>query len=188
MAMAEAMARARTSTKRATLESLDTLRRLIVTERLHRVTRRAAILSLFGAAVMAPSANVRAQGLASMTVHKDPSCDCCLAWVKHVRAAGFTVSVIETDRMDAVKARLGIPNELASCHTAELGGYAIEGHVPVGAIVRLLAEKPAANGLAVPGMPRGSPGMDGAPDTYNVVLFGPDGIRTFARYRGSQEI
>jgi hypothetical protein len=159
-----------------------------VNEKLNRPTRRSAVMFLFIASVIAPSVNVGAQGLPAMTVHKDPSCGCCLAWVKHLTAAGFTISVIETDRMDVVKARLGIPQELASCHTAELGGYAIEGHVPPSAIARLLAEKPAANGLAVPGMPPGAPGMGGASDTYDVVLFGSDGPRTFARYRGSQEI
>ena len=82
-----------------------------------------------------------------------------------------------------------MPANLVSCHTAEVQGYVIEGHVPAAAIQRLLRDKPKAAGLAVPGMPIGSPGMEGGtPETYEVVLFGPQGQRTFARYRGSQEI
>jgi hypothetical protein len=151
-------------------------------------TRRLALLSLFGSVLMVSHVRVQAEPSA-VTVYKDPNCDCCLAWVRHLTAAGFAVSVVETHRVDAIKARLGIPSELASCHTAELGNYAIEGHVPAGAIARLLAERPAAKGLAVPGMPIGAPGMGGSPpEVYEVVLFGPQGRRTFARYRGSQEI
>ncbi len=152
-------------------------------------TRRVTLLLLVGMALTVPRVHVRAESLSAMTVHKDPSCGCCLAWVQHLKGAGFTVSVVETDRLDTVKARLGVPHELESCHTAELGDYAIEGHVPAGAIARLLADRPAAKGLAVPGMPVGAPGMgDGPPETYEVVLFGPEGRRTFARYRGLQEI
>jgi hypothetical protein len=151
-------------------------------------TRRAVLVSLFGIAITFSRA-ARAEASLVMTVHKDPNCGCCLAWIEHVIAAGFRVSVVETDRLDAVRARLGIPPELASCHTAELLGYTIEGHVPAGAIARLLAVKPAAKGLAVPGMPVGAPGMGGSPPaSYEVVLFGPDGRRTFARYRGTQEL
>jgi hypothetical protein len=98
--------------------------------------------------------------------------------------------VIETSELNRVKVRLGVPQVLASCHTAEVAGYVIEGHVPAGAIKRLLAEKLQAR-LAVPGMPVGSPGMEvegTAPETYEVVPFGPAGQRTFARYRGVQEV
>ena len=104
-------------------------------------------------------------------------------------AAGFIVTVVDTTHVDAVKTRLGVPNELASCHTAEISGYAIEGHVPAPAIIQLLAEKPMAKGLAVPGMPVGSPGMDGwSLATYDVILFGSNGQRTYARYRGAKQI
>ena len=109
----------------------------------------------------------------------------------HVRAAGFPVDVIESADVNRLKVRLGVPQALASCHTAEVGGYVLEGHVPAGAIKRLLAEKPQAKGLAVAGMPVGSPGMEveGAePDTYEVVLFGPAGQRTFTRYKGPAEV
>jgi hypothetical protein len=103
--------------------------------------------------------------------------------------AGFSVMVDNATDLSAVKARLGVPDELASCHTAEISGYAIEGHVPASAIMRLLAEKPAAKGLAVPGMPIGAPGMDGwSLQSYEVILFGSAVQRTYARYRGAQEI
>lgn len=135
-----------------------------------------------------PSLAAAAEALPKMTVTKDPSCGCCGAWVDHVREAGFAVEVIESPGVSRLKARLGVPQALASCHTAEIGGYVIEGHVPADAIKRLLAEKPQARGLAVPGMPVGSPGMEVSgveDDTYDVVLFGPAGQRSFARYKGS---
>jgi hypothetical protein len=127
--------------------------------------------------------------LPRITVTKDPSCGCCGAWVDHVRAAGFPVEVIESPAVNRLKIRLGVPQDLASCHTAEVGGYVIEGHVPADAIKRLLAEKPQAKGLAVAGMPIGSPGMEVAGvenDAYDIMLFGPAGQKTFARYNGPQ--
>jgi hypothetical protein len=151
-------------------------------------TRRAFAAGLAGAVLASP---LRAsEGLPKVTVTKDPSCGCCSGWVDHLKQAGFPVEIVEDAEIGRVKARLGVPQALASCHTAEVGGYVIEGHVPAGSIRRLLAEKPQATGLAVPGMPVGSPGMavEGMePDTYEVVLFGPQGQRTFARYRGAQE-
>jgi len=151
-------------------------------------SRRTALGWALGAA-LAAAAPVRAAGLPQATVHRDPSCGCCGAWVEHLRRAGFPVAVVETGDVDAVKRRLGVPADLAACHTAEVGGYVIEGHVPAGAVRRLLAEKPVALGLAVPGMPVGSPGMEGSPpETYEVVLFGTGGRRTFARYRGDREL
>ncbi len=105
-----------------------------------------------------------------------------------MRAEGFPVDVTEAP-VNPLKARLGVPKALSSCHTAQVGGYVIEGHVPAHAIKRLLAEKPASTGLAVPGMPVGSPGMEaeGVPaQVYDVVLFGPDDqAQTFGRYRGA---
>ena len=99
---------------------------------------------------------------------------------------GNHVTVIDTDELSGLKARLGVPQDLASCHTAEVNGYVVEGHVPADAIVRLLKEAPRAKGLAVPGMPVGSPGMEGgAPEEYEVVLFGDNERSTFARYRGA---
>jgi hypothetical protein len=124
-------------------------------------------------------------------VTKDPNCGCCGGWVDHLKAAGFAVEVAETGALDQVKAKLGVPNDLAACHTAEIEGYVIEGHVPAVAIRRLLSEKPQAKGLAVPGMPVGSPGMEVAgaqADVYDVVLFGAFGKRVFARFEGGHEL
>lgn len=148
-------------------------------------TRRAVVLGL--AASAAFGRHARAQGLATVEVTKDPTCGCCEKWLAHLSEGGFTVTVTKAP-VNPLKVRLGVPRELASCHTAQVGGYVIEGHVPAGAIRRLLAERPEGTGLAVPGMPAGSPGMEVEgmdPDNYDVVLFGPDRRRTvFARYRG----
>jgi hypothetical protein len=129
--------------------------------------------------------------LPKMVVNRDPNCGCCGAWVEHVKAAGFPVEVVEAADLGPLKAKLGVPEQLTSCHTAEVGGYVVEGHVPAGAIAQLLIERPQASGLAVPGMPVGSPGMEiaGKPDeTYEVMLFGPHGRRVFRRYRGLREV
>jgi hypothetical protein len=147
----------------------------------HGFTRR---LALIGAAalVLRPGALIATEGPV-ITVHKDPSCGCCSGWVRRLQGAGFVAKVLETRDIDAAKARLGVPDDLAACHTAELSGYVVEGHVPAAALERLLVEKPKAAGLAVPGMPVGSPGMEGeSPEPYDVVLFGPDGRRIYARF------
>lgn len=121
-------------------------------------------------------------------VWKDPSCGCCKDWIAHLEKAGFEVRVHETGNASA-RTRLGIPAKLGSCHTASIEGYAIEGHVPAREIQRLLREKPKAVGLAVPGMPVGSPGMDGPvygnrKDAYDVLLVRADGISTvYQSYR-----
>ena len=151
------------------------------------LTRRHALATL-GAVVLARPA--LAQSRPTMLIHKDPDCDCCLAWAKHVRDAGFAVVIRETADLQAIRVRRRIPDKLAACHTADIDGFVVEGHVPAAEIIRLLAERPRALGLAVPGMPTGAPGMEvpGAPpDTYQVVLFG-SGQDTFARYKGVQRI
>jgi hypothetical protein len=108
----------------------------------------------------------------AIVIYKDPNCGCCKEWVTHVRGAGFTPTVHDTADMKTVKASMGVPSALESCHTARVGGYTIEGHVPADLIEKLLREKPVALGLAVPGMPMGSPGMEGPrKDAYDVVLF-----------------
>ena len=122
-------------------------------------------------------------------VWKDPACGCCKDWVTHLEGAGFKVKVSDTGN-DAVRTRLGIDQKHGSCHTALVGGYAIEGHVPAREIKRLLAERPAAIGLAVPGMPVGSPGMDGAvygnrKDSFDVLLLAKDGsTKVYQHYEG----
>ncbi len=155
------------------------------------ISRRALLAGLAVSALSVLARPVLAvETLPGMVVTKDPTCGCCTAWVEQVRAAGFDVAVVESSELSRVKMRLGVPQTLASCHTAEIGGYVIEGHVPPAVIKRLLAEKPDAKGLAVPGMPVGSPGMEVEgmePDTFEVVLFGPSGQRTYARYTGGRE-
>ncbi|MDD1526855.1 metal-binding protein [Bradyrhizobium sp. WBOS7] len=163
-------------------------------ERGHVMTRRslaglmAAAVAAVAAVLVRPAVAAQAQD-ATITVHRDPSCGCCAGWVQHLRDAGFVVQVEETADLDVVRNRLGIPSDLAACHTAEVAGYLIEGHVPAAAVRRLLSERPIAKGLAVPGMPVGSPGMEGGkPEPYTVVLFGADGQRPFMRFVGSQVI
>ena len=152
-------------------------------------TRRVFLAGLTASVIVGDPQHAGAQSLPKVIVTKDPSCGCCSAWADHIRAAGFSIETRETSDINRFKVRQGVPRALFSCHTADVGGYVIEGHVPAQAIKRLLAERPQAKGLAVPGMPAGSPGMDVegiAPDTYDVVLFGPLGVSTFARYRGGQ--
>ncbi len=112
-------------------------------------------------------------------VYRDPECGCCEAWAEIARKAGYEVTVESRADMPAIKALHGVPDELRSCHTAVAGGYAIEGHVPLKSVARLLAERPDdIRGIAVPGMPRGSPGMempDGSIDAYTVMAFGAAG-------------
>ena len=128
---------------------------------------------------LAPKAMPAAStGLPALLVHKHESCGCCGAWVDHMRTAGFAVDVRNVEDMQPVKSRLGVPHEMASCHTGEIAGYFNEGHVPAGDIKRLLQERPDAKGLALPGMPVGSPGMEhpeGFRQPYTVVLVGHDG-------------
>jgi len=109
-------------------------------------------------------------------VWRSPTCGCCGEWVKHLQKNGFATKVHMVDDTSAMRRALGIPAELGSCHTAKVEGYAIEGHVPASDIKRLLAQRPRARGLAAPGMPAGSPGMDvpGSPP-YEVVLVAADG-------------
>lgn len=125
-------------------------------------------------AAVAPSAGGRTGEPApdTVVVYLSPTCSCCSRWVQHLRDAGLRVEV-RNENMSELKARLGIPPDLASCHTATVGGYVIEGHVPAADIRRLLAERPRARGLAAPGMPLGSPGMEqvGRVNPYEVLLF-----------------
>jgi hypothetical protein len=149
---------------------------------LHRRT-----LLLFALA-SAANASFGAAPRPKVEVWKDPSCGCCKDWVDHLEKSGFDVMVNDSGN-DQARQRLGIPQRLGSCHTASVGGYALEGHVPAREIKRLLAAKPKALGLAVPGMPVGSPGMDGAiykgrKDPFEVLLVAKDGTSTvYQSYR-----
>lgn len=116
---------------------------------------------------------------ATLTVMKSPACGCCAKWIEHVEKHGFTVKVVNVEDIMAVKAKAGIPDHLASCHTTTVDGYVIEGHVPAADIKKLLASKPKAKGIAVPGMPAGSPGMEHAgTQPYQTLLIKADGSTT----------
>ena len=136
------------------------------------VSRRAllAAFAAVGASTILPRPARAAEGVA-INVWKSRYCGCCGGWVDYMRTKGYRVNVTAIEDMDPLKTRLGIPRDLESCHTAKVGDYLIEGHVPEPAIAKLLAERPAVKGLALPGMPAGSPGMDGAPGVYDVIGF-----------------
>ncbi len=152
-----------------------------------------AVAPAAGAATAAAQAGRAGQAaeaaLPTVLVHKSPSCGCCGVWVEHLRQAGFNVDVRDVDDMGPVKQRLGVPHGKGSCHTAEVGGYLVEGHVPAEDVKRLLAQRPAARGLVLPGMPMGSPGMempDGRVQPYTVELVAQDGSTTpFAHHGGA---
>ncbi len=122
----------------------------------------------------------------TLVMHKSAGCGCCGVWAEHMRAAGFAVEERVTEDLASIKARVGLPYGMGSCHTAEVGGYFIEGHVPAQAVRRLLAERPDARGLTVPGMPIGSPGMehpDGRVQPDAVLLVDAEGgTREYARH------
>lgn len=114
-----------------------------------------------------------------VTVYKTPTCGCCKKWVNHLESNGFEVESVDMRDLRMIKSMSGITPELSSCHTAIVDGYTIEGHVPADDIKRLLEERPAVKGLAVPGMPMGSPGMEGPrKDAYDVMAFGEGGKAT----------
>jgi hypothetical protein len=135
-------------------------------------------VSLFGAliGVTALIVSQRPAQAADVVVYKSPTCGCCKNWVSHLEKNGYTVEVRNQRDMSPIKAELGVPRHLQSCHTAKVGNYVIEGHVPAAEIARLLEEKPLIKGLAVPGMPMGSPGMEGPrKDAYDIISFREDG-------------
>ena len=146
------------------------------------LTRRQASLALASAAI-APLLPARA-ATTVIEVWTGPSCGCCHGWIDHLKASGFEVVTHDGGNSEA-RTRLGMPIAYGSCHTGSVEGYAIEGHVPAREVQRLLAERPAAIGLSVPGMPRGSPGMESpVHDPYDVLLVARDGRSTvFQSYR-----
>ena len=154
------------------------------------ITRRAFVAQTAGLALGAVGAG-RLVGQAAgsptaITVYKSASCGCCAKWVDHLRANGFAPTVHDETDMDAIKDELGVPKDLRSCHTALVDRYLVEGHVPASDIRRLLKEHPAVAGLAVPGMPKSTPGMavpGDTPEPYEVVAFARDGKTTsYARH------
>jgi len=140
-------------------------------------------LAAAGAALSARPAGTSSAQAPAMVVYKSPSCGCCGKWVEHVKAAGFTVEVHDVADVQPVKRELGVPEGLASCHTALVGKYVIEGHVPADLIKKLVAEKSSNRGLAVPGMVTGSPGMEGPnAKAYDIIAFDQTGkTSTYAR-------
>ncbi len=135
------------------------------------------------AGLMAATASQPARA-AEIAVTKSPWCGCCEQWIGHMRSQGHTVAVQDMEDLDAIKKMARVPEDLQSCHTAFVADYVLEGHVPAADLARLLAERPKARGLAVPGMAGGSPGMESAAaEPYEVVLFQTDGgARVFSRY------
>lgn len=125
------------------------------------------------------------RGNNKMTVYRSPACGCCGAWIDHVKKQGFQVTDIKTDKMDAIKQKHRLPPQLASCHTAIIDGYVIEGHVPADDIKRFLKQKPAMAGLSVPAMPIGTPGMEmkNRKQPFDVLAFNNQGkVTVFTRY------
>lgn len=135
------------------------------------------LISLLGASAAMAQATV-------VEVFKSPYCGCCGKWVEHMRQNGFEVKAHDVEDVPAVRQKLGMPDRLGSCHTAKIGGYIVEGHVPAADIQRLLKEKPKALGLSVPSMPPGSPGMESSkPIPYQTLLVQSDGsTRVFAQH------
>src|SRR4051812_11152683 len=149
---------------------------------LFRVASVAALATLISASAPGTNGTVKPTHI---VVYKDPNCGCCKGWIEHLRKHGFDVAVRDTSDVSGAKRTGRVPERLASCHTAFVNGYVVEGHVPAADIQRMLEEKPKIAGIAVPGMPAGSPGMDmgGRADRYDVVAFTRDGrTSVFARH------
>lgn len=145
---------------------------------------RRTMLSLILAAIPVAACS-RSAKAPELQVYKSPTCGCCGAWVEHIRASGLQAVVHETEDLNPVAARLGVPDALRSCHTAVIDGHFVEGHVPAADIKKLIAERPPARGIAVPGMPIGSPGMEQGDrrDAYVTLLVNRQGVaRTFATH------
>jgi len=150
------------------------------------IARTAGAGAVLTAVLPSVSSAATSAAAARIVVYKDPSCGCCTKWVEHLRSAGLRPEVHDRSDMDALKRSLGVPSALQSCHTAVAGRYVIEGHVPAADVKRLVAAAPKGIiGIAVPGMPAGSPGMEvpGRADRYDVIAFAADGTtKLFAHH------
>jgi hypothetical protein len=145
-------------------------------------TRRLFMLAA-AASCAAAAFRVQAQAKPKVLVYKNPSCGCCGEWVKHMRANGFQVETHDVPDVTPIRQGNGVPDALASCHTALVGPYALEGHVPAADVWRLLRERPKLKGLSVPGMVVGSPGMEtGPPQPFATIAFDGRGSRVYARH------
>ena len=155
---------------------------------------KATIFALALAAVLSPAAGSAQSRPAApkptlLAVYKTPTCGCCAKWVEHMKQNGFTVHVTDMNDLSTIKARHGVPAKVQSSHTGIVNGYVVEGHVPAVDVKRLLKERPAVAGLALPGMPSGSPGMEAPaniqPPPYEVLTFDKKGVtRVYARHGG----
>lgn len=145
--------------------------------------RALSVMGIVVAAIIGVSCTQAPAETMEVTVYKTATCGCCKSWIQHLRANGFAVTAYDVQNLDQIRRQNGVSPQLASCHTARVGGYVVEGHVPAQDIKRLLAEKPSVTGLAVPGMPASAPGMDVGKDPYNVYTFNVDGSTSvYARY------
>jgi hypothetical protein len=152
--------------------------------------RRLALV-LVALLLLVPAVGTTAQSRqTAIEVYKSPTCGCCSQWVEHLKRHGFTVRTTDTESIDELKASRGVPPRARSCHTALVGGYVVEGHVPAAEVRRLLKERPAVAGIAVAGMPLGSPGMEvegRKPQTYNVISFDKQGAtKVFSTQNGAK--
>ncbi|MFY9315911.1 MAG: DUF411 domain-containing protein [Burkholderiales bacterium] len=147
-------------------------------------TRRSFVFAASAIVALGALPGARAQqALPPVTVYKSPTCSCCGEWVKHMQSAGFRVEAHDIADVKPIRRKYGVPDDLASCHTASVAGYVIEGHVPAADIKRLLREKTKAKGLAVPGMVDGSPGMEQrSPRPYATIAFDERGSRVFEQH------
>ncbi len=151
-------------------------------------SRRNFIIGLVSAGtaglVIRTAPSVAARNLPAMTIYKSPSCGCCVKWAEHLRANGFQTLLVDREDLQTIKSARAVPDALQSCHTAIIGDYTIEGHVPARDIELLLALEPDALGLAVPGMPIGSPGMEvgSEKEPFASYLFTDDGYAVFAQH------
>ena len=144
------------------------------------MTRRTLLAALSLVALLVATASAQAPALTKMTVYKSPTCGCCAKWVENMKAAGFKVQVQDMDDLTEIKQASGVPVRIRTCHTAVVGNYVVEGHVPADLVKKMLSEKPKMTGIAVPGMPVGSPGMESGNEKtpYDVVLFDKTGKTT----------
>jgi hypothetical protein len=145
---------------------------------LHPILRTTLAVSAAAVTILLVQWGSSAQSKPMMSVYKTATCGCCGKWVEHMKAEGFVLTVQDVDDINAVKEKLGVKPELSSCHTSVVNGYVIEGHVPAAAVHRLLKERPRVAGIAVPGMPAGSPGMEvpsGHRDPYAILTFDKSG-------------
>ncbi len=150
--------------------------------------RRRLFNALPLAAILPTAWGTAAQAKGTITAYRNPGCGCCEIWAEQLKAAGFDMTMQDDPDLAARRTAAGVPTDLEGCHTAMLGDYVIEGHVPLAEIEKLISEKPAIRGIAVPGMPTGSPGMEmgESRDAYEVIAFAADGTRSiFATYVAS---